>query len=277
MPMLFLLLSCTSETKTSEDLLCNGFEEICSKRVDQALFPATHNSMSSAEDEWGFPNQNLNISSQLQDGIRGLNLDTYLVNEEAMLYHGFASLGAMPLVDGLSIIEDFLTKHPRNVILITFQSALSAEHTMAAFEDAQLGQRLYHYELGEEWPTLEFLIAQEKQVIAFTSNGGGTMDGYLEQWVHWVDNPYEAESIEDFSCTIDRGDAQTATLFNVNHFITAPVASEENSQTANQYNVLKDHVLDCWEQTGRFPNQLLVDFYDQGAVLKISEEINLGL
>lgn len=277
MNMLFLLFACKPETKLPEDMTCNGLDELCSKQVDQVLFPATHNSMSSAEDEWLFPNQNFNIKSQLEDGIRGLNLDTYLWEEEAYLCHSYCDLGKMTLVEGFSMIEEFLTENPRNVIIITFQSALSAENTMAAFEDSKLAQRLYHYELGEEWPTLESLIEQEKQVIAFSSGEGGTIDGYLEQWVHWVDNPYSARAIEDFSCEIDRGDTETATLFNVNHFITAPLASEEDSQTANQYDVLKDHLYDCWEQTDRFPNQLLVDFYDQGPVLEIAREINLEL
>ena len=93
--------------------------------------PATHNPMSSAEDEWLAPNQKL----QYQIPIRrwnsgGLNLDTYLWEEEAYLCHSYCDLGNMTLVDGFSIIENFLRKNPRNVIIITFQSALSAEKTM---------------------------------------------------------------------------------------------------------------------------------------------------
>ncbi len=277
MNALILLLACQSKAveQLVEDQSCNGLDILCSKSVDQVLFPATHNSMSSAEDEWLAPNQNFNIKTQLEDGIRGLNLDAYLWEEEAYLCHSYCDLGNMTLVDGFSIIENFLIENPRNVIVITFQSALSAEKTMDAFEQADLAKRLYHHEVQAEWPTLEELIEQDKQIISFSSGGGGTIDGYLEQWVHWVDNPYSAQSIEDFSCEIDRGDPETATLFNVNHFITAPLASEENSQIANQYDILREHLYECWEQTGRFPNQLLVDFYDQGSVLEIVEEINL--
>lgn len=271
--MLFLFIACKPDVEP-QDTTCNGLEELCMKRVDQVLFPATHNSMASAEDEWMFPNQNFNIRSQLTQGIRGLNLDTYLVDEEATLYHGFESLGSMPLVDGFSPIEEFLSENPRNVIIITFQSALSAEKTMEAFEEANLSRRLYHYELGQDWPTLESLIEQDKQILAFSSAGGGEFDGYLAQWTHWIDNPYSAQSTADFSCEIDRGDPNTATLFNVNHFITNPIASVEDSLAANQYDVLKEHLYACWEQTDRFPNQLLVDFYDLGAVLAVAEEVN---
>lgn len=279
--MLFLLLSCkpapiAEDTMPPEETSCNGLDELCSKRVDQVLFPATHNSMSSAEDEWSVPNHSFNITTQLEDGIRGLNLDTHLWNEEAYLCHSYCDLGNMKLVDGFSQIEEFLTQNPRNVLIITFQSAISAEDTMMAFEESNLGSRLYHHELGTEWPTLETLIAQETQVIAFSSNDGGALDGYHEQWVHWIDNPYSAESIDDFSCAIDRGNPETASLFNVNHFITAPLASKENSQLANQYDVLSEHVTRCWTETGRFPNQILVDFYDQGALLELANEINLS-
>ena len=268
------LVACR-EVQDTDDTSCNGFDELCSKQVDQVLFPATHNSMSSAEDEWLIPNQNFNIKSQLEDGIRGLNLDTHQWNNEVYLCHTLCDFGNMKLVDGFSLIEEFLIENPRNVIMITFQAGISAEDTLTAFEEANLSQRLYHHELGTEWQTLESLIEQERQVIAFSSNGGGIIDGYHEQWTHWIDNPYSAVSINDFSCGVERGDPATATLFNVNHFITAPLASENNSRTANQYDILYSHIIECWEETGRFPNQVLVDFYDQGLLLDIANEINL--
>ena len=84
-----------------------------------------------------------------------------------------------------------------------------------------------------------------------------------------IDNPYSAQSNDDFSCREDRGNPETASLFNVNHFITHPVADIEDSLNANQYDVLWEHLERCQNETGRFPNQLLVDFYSQGDVLDV--------
>ena len=57
---------------------CNGYAELCSKRLDQLTVAATHNSMSAADEPgWFLPNQRYGIERQLDDGIRGLLIDTH--------------------------------------------------------------------------------------------------------------------------------------------------------------------------------------------------------
>lgn len=64
---------------------CNGSAAICDRRLDQVVFPATHNSMSAADRPgWLFANQRRPIPRQLDDGIRLLMLDPHYgrVNSE---------------------------------------------------------------------------------------------------------------------------------------------------------------------------------------------------
>jgi hypothetical protein len=57
---------------------CNGAPELCARRLDEVVFPGTHNSMSSADvTDWMFPQQERGIASQLEDGIRALLLDVH--------------------------------------------------------------------------------------------------------------------------------------------------------------------------------------------------------
>jgi len=57
---------------------CNGAAELCGRRLDEVVFPATHNAMSSADiQDWLFPQQEKGIPAQLQDGIRGLLFDVH--------------------------------------------------------------------------------------------------------------------------------------------------------------------------------------------------------
>ena len=249
--------------------VCNGLAELCGRPLDKVLFAGTHNAMSSSEDEWNFPNQEHAFERQLQDGVRALNFDTYWWNDEAYLCHSYCDLGNMTLVDGLERIARFMNTHPNEVLLITVQSALEIEPTVQAFDDAGLTDRLHHHDIGSDWPTLGTLIESDERIVLFTNSGGGEQEGYLDQWTHWIDNPYSAQSIEDFSCLEDRGEPSTASLFNVNHFITNPVADIEDSLLANQYDLLWSHLERCEQETGRFPNQILVDFYSQGDVLDV--------
>ena len=56
---------------------CNGDRALCGKRVDEVVFPGAHNSMSSAELGWMFPNQELASVSLLGYGIRSLLFDVH--------------------------------------------------------------------------------------------------------------------------------------------------------------------------------------------------------
>jgi hypothetical protein len=57
---------------------CNGAPELCSRRVEEVVFPATHNAMSAADiPNWLFPQQEKSIPTQLEDGIRALLFDVH--------------------------------------------------------------------------------------------------------------------------------------------------------------------------------------------------------
>jgi hypothetical protein len=57
---------------------CNGAAALCERRLDEAIFPATHNSFAASEEPgWYFANQRYGISRQLDDGIRALLIDVH--------------------------------------------------------------------------------------------------------------------------------------------------------------------------------------------------------
>jgi uncharacterized membrane protein HdeD (DUF308 family) len=60
---------------------CNGSVKLCAKRLDQVVLPATHNAMSVPLAGWFSSEQDTPIAEQLQDGIRGLLLDTHYADK----------------------------------------------------------------------------------------------------------------------------------------------------------------------------------------------------
>jgi hypothetical protein len=62
---------------TSTSRLCNGLAQLCSRRLDQVVFPATHNSFSATDEGFRAANQATGIPAQLAGGIRGLLIDTH--------------------------------------------------------------------------------------------------------------------------------------------------------------------------------------------------------
>jgi Phosphatidylinositol-specific phospholipase C, X domain len=272
--MWWLALACATDTpKEGAPAACNGLAALCDRPLDEVTFPATHNAMSSAEEGWLAPNQSHALPRQLSDGVRGLNLDVYDVEGVATLCHGYCELGSLPFAEGLGRLRDFLDEAPHEVIVITLESYISAEQAALSFEQAGLSGRVLQHEAGAPWPTLAEMIAADQRVAVWTSAGGEASGWYLDQWSDWVDNPYSYTREDTFLCEPDRGEADNP-LYNLNHFVTDPLANIEDAAVANAAEVLAEHAWRCREEQGRQPNQLLVDFYDQGALLEVAAELN---
>jgi uncharacterized membrane protein HdeD (DUF308 family) len=83
---------------------CNGAATLCGRPLDEIVLPATHNSMSAPLKGWYSSQQDRGIAGQLEDGIRGLLIDTYygdkLSNGRVRTYFGAARSRA--LQDGVS-------------------------------------------------------------------------------------------------------------------------------------------------------------------------------
>ncbi len=62
----------------AESTSCNSATAPCDRRLDEVLFPGTHNSFAaSTEPGWYFANQNYPIARQLEDGVRALLIDVH--------------------------------------------------------------------------------------------------------------------------------------------------------------------------------------------------------
>ncbi|HRI61630.1 MAG TPA: hypothetical protein PK228_17950, partial [Saprospiraceae bacterium] len=70
----------TSETDAAPQTIdaVNGYPELCDRRLDEVVFPTTHNSMSGADvPNWLFPNHEKGIEGQLNDGVRAFLIDAH--------------------------------------------------------------------------------------------------------------------------------------------------------------------------------------------------------
>lgn len=57
---------------------CNGAASLCDRRLNEVIFPGTHNSYAaSTEPGWYFANQRYDVARQLDDGIRALLIDVH--------------------------------------------------------------------------------------------------------------------------------------------------------------------------------------------------------
>jgi hypothetical protein len=73
----FVATGGTTEPAAATATTCNGSAALCGRPLTRVVLPATHNSMSVPSRGWFSAEQDRPIGGQLEDGIRGLLLDTH--------------------------------------------------------------------------------------------------------------------------------------------------------------------------------------------------------
>jgi hypothetical protein len=254
---------------------CNGGIDLCDRAFDEVAYATTHNAMSNADEGWGAPNQQHGITRQLEDGVRGLMLDTHYYEDEPVLCHNVCQIGSLPLADGLAEIASFLAANRGEVVTIIFESYISPPDTEQAFIDSGLIDFVYtEQSAGEPWPTLRALVDADTRLVVFTDDGGGTYPWYLGVWDHSWEVPFSARQPEDLSCDPNRGDPANE-LFIFNHFLTQTTGGADLAEMINYDPFFSDRVDDCRAANdGAFPNFLTVDFYDIGDVFAVVDALN---
>ena len=267
------LLAChPPEPEPSVPDTCNGHRALCDRTFDTVALPAAHNAMSNEDDGWTVSNQPHGLARQLEDGIRGMLLDTYPWNGDLYLCHGYCELGATPLADALAVLRDFLDAHRGEVMVIIFEDGITAEQTAGAFAAADLDRLTYTWD-GGAWPTLGEMVAADTRLLVTAEQGGPPPDWYQHAWDLYVDTPYDFATVDDFTCDVNRG-APTNPLFLLNHWVEDPFPSAEQAAEANAYAVLHDRAVACAEAFGRNPNLVAVDWYTEGDLFLVVDGLN---
>jgi len=251
---------------------CNGHSDLCDRGYDQVAYLTTHNAMSNEDEGWMGPNQLRSMDVQLEDGVRGFTLDTYLEDGEALLCHGICYLGSEPLTEALRRFTRFMEDNPREVITFILESHAPFEETAQSFEDSGLLSYVHVHTPGTPWPSLGELVERNERLVVFSDEGGSAPWNH-PVWDHCWETHWHWEDPAEMNCDPNRGDPAHS-LFILNHFITDPIASEEDATQVNQEDFLWERAKDCQEESGQIPNFVTVDFYSVGGAQNVVNRLN---
>jgi hypothetical protein len=272
-----LAASCgTGNDADQRDPACNGHEELCDRRFDQVAYPMAHNAMSNAEAGWIAPNQNFGVTRQLDEGIRGLMLDTYEEDGELLLCHSVCLAGSQPLVEGLGEITTFLEANRSEVVSIIFENYITHAQTAAAFDESGLIDFVYAHEVGQPWPTLGELVEANTRLVVFQEKlpKEDEFPWLMNVWDHAWETPFSFATPEDLVCDPNRGNPANP-LFLLNHFLTAPLGGDPNlAEMVNYDPLFIERARQCEEEGDALPNFVAVDFYDIGDLFDVVDALN---
>lgn len=219
-------------------------------------------------------NQQDSITSQLNNGIRGLMLDMYDFENDIWLCHSFGQkcynfTAFQPAINVLKEVQAFLEANPTEIVTIFIEDYVTSPNGLSKLFNAA-GLRKYWFpvnrmpKFGGNWPTINDMIQKNQRLIVFTSKSAKeAAEGIAYQWRYTVENQYGNGGMITGKCP-NRAESPamnttSRSLVVVNYFPDSPDVVQACKHNSAPLMVM---INTCNEAGGhRWPNFIAVDFY----------------
>ncbi|GAA6046402.1 hypothetical protein JCM3770_004901 [Rhodotorula araucariae] len=275
---------------------CNGYEEFCDRKYSNVSIIGAHNSYGVRAGSIA-ANQNYTVETQLDDGIRLLQVQGHMNGAELHLCHTLCLL-----LDGgtftsyLSTVKKWLDANPNEVVTILMVNTDGVAPSVWAqsYTDSGLASSVYTPSSTpvayDAWPTYQELISAGTRVVSFLAQNADTssVPYLLDEFTNIWETPYD-QTDKAFPCTVDRvtGSSENK-MYLMNHFLdvnttilgstyAVPAEAElEQTNAVSGTGSLGAQASECLTQHGYYPTFTLVDYYDvgDGSVFEYAAQLN---
>ncbi|KAF8807790.1 PLC-like phosphodiesterase [Phlegmacium glaucopus] len=272
--------------------ICNGHAELCNRSFGNVTFVGAHDSYAIGVNTLA-ANQDQNVTQQLNDGIRMLQMQAHDQNGIIQLCHTSCGLyNGGTLQDYLQTVKAWMDANPNEVLslLIVNIDDLSPTRYDPIFRSVGLDTLSFAPTsspiAAANWPTLGSMIDSGKRLVTFLDNAADltSVPYLLDEFTNIWETAFNVIDTT-FDCNVNRTKGDTSTqMYLINHFLDKLLLGQPvpNVGSLNQTNAvsgtgsLGDQTITCLNAHGLPPNFLLVDYYEfgGGSVFQVAATIN---
>ncbi|OQD84327.1 hypothetical protein PENANT_c013G09907 [Penicillium antarcticum] len=214
---------------------CNGHAEYCTRSYSNITFVGSHDSPFVGP----LPqqNQNIDVTAQLDMGIRYLQAQTHhsVFDKNVLeLCHTSCFLeDAGTLKAFLETVKKWLDANPNEIVtlLLTNGDSVAISEFGDTFSSSGINSYTYTPSASplslSDWPTLGEMISSGKRLVVFLDYGADTtkVNYILDEFTYYFETPYGVTDAKFSSCKIDRPSDASATgrMYIVNHFLDVDI------------------------------------------------------
>lgn len=269
---------------------CNGYAELCYRQFSNITYVMAHNSPFVSRSSLS-ANQAFDVTVQLNDGIRGLQTQTHMVNGTLYNCHTSCEIfEAGTLTSYLTEVTTWVRAHPYDVITIIIENGdyVNVDKFLDPITDSGIMQFVYQPDKIpmhlEDWPTLSNMILSGQRVVLFLDYQANQtavpwlMDEFSNVW----ETPFDPTN-RSFPCNVQRppnlnaADAKSR-MYLTNHNLnteinilsfslsvpSTPLLNVTNAPAYLGFGSLGLGAETCYNTWDRPPNYLNVDYYNEG-------------
>ncbi len=245
-------------------------------RLDQTTFLTTHNAMANTDEGfWGrFPNQSYSLRSQLDQGVRGMQIDVHSYGGGVRMCHNSCWGNERTFTAGLNDIVNWLNSHPYDIVTLFLEDYTSVAELQTAVNGASGAANLIFRPdqwnvRGNGWPTLTQMRANNKRLLILSQRSGRDSFGvyYDRDWT--VENYWSlGSSGANQNCysrwndiPLSKEESRFVRLHVMNHY--RDIGSEGNASADNGGKLANRVNRFCGPAARHKPNYVAVDFFQK--------------
>ncbi|MFF9909210.1 PI-PLC domain-containing protein [Streptomyces sp. NPDC013457] len=268
------------------------------RRLDEVSFLTTHNAFTNYEDSrWSSVNQSESVRAQLDNGVRGLSLDThwyerstwlcvisfgsdcypsdvYLCHGECKTFAGATyALPRQSFHGTMQTVVDFLAAHPQEVVTVFLEDYVGADQLRNSLSRVRgLPELLFRPDAWnvrqQGWPKVADLVTAGKRLLIFSDRPDREHLGVMYDRSWTVSNYWSLGDMgNDLACVtrwpdvpLDRQEPGFRRLFTMSHHRNVPtVLTAALDNGAKLRNRIAEQCRPA--AGGRDPNFVSVDFH----------------
>jgi hypothetical protein len=298
----FTASATTTSARPTNTVPCNGYREFCSRKYSNITYVAAHNSPFIRPGN-AASNQELEVLTQLNDGVRMLQFQTHDLNGTLYLCHTSCEiLNVGPLENYLRTVVEWMDRNPYDVVTILMgnDDVLPPERYIEPVINSGLINYAYTAPTVpmplDRWPTLgEMILTNQRAVVMLDYEANQqAIPWLLDEFSQMWETPFSPTD-RDFPCTAQRPpdrprDIRLDRMYMANHNLNVQIALAGISLDVPAYTILNETnavsgygsagraVENCTTMWNRPPNFILVDYYNlgnfNGSVFQVAAEAN---
>ena len=213
-------------------------------------------------------NETRSIKELLDQNIGGFRFYLEWEKQQNQLVIKKADGTSISLRQTMHEIKNYLENKPDKILTLFLDFSTNINELTDIFQELGINQYLYTYDVKEGWAPVKTMIEENKRLVVFSMQEHRNSPDWLHYvWNHAVEPYFSIWEAPVFKGEFLKGDPKNSLLiYNDYNFPRKGENINNAKYETNQNPYLIEHVKNTWTNTGKTPNFIMLDRYENWVV-----------
>ncbi len=213
-------------------------------------------------------NETRSIQELLDQNIGGFRFYLEWEKQQNQLMIKKADGTSIPFRQTMHEIKNYLENKPDKILTLFFDFSTNINELTDIFQELGINRYLYTYDEKEGWAPVKTMIETNKRLVVFSMQEHRNSPDWLHYvWNHAVEPYFSIWEAPVFKGEFLKGDPKNSLLiYNDYNFPRKSDSFNNLKYETNQNPYLIEHVKNTWTNTGKTPNFIMLDRYENWVV-----------